>query len=315
MNQRFVQPSLIRPRTERGSPRDGEPSGPRESPEAELEQLRAALRTAAAEKAALADEARLAHAEAAAMRAQLVQAAKLASLGELVAQVAHEINNPLAFSLSHLGMLRRGMAKLSPAPGAGEPEQGSEPGRFEERLGAIGMGLERIRALVAKLQTFCRLEDGTSQPVDVAEALGVVVALLEHRMRDGIVLTTDVASPACIECDPSLFYQSVMNLLVNAIDAIDGEGEVRIRAGAVGGEYVLTVVDTGHGIPMDIRERVFEPFFTTKASGKGTGLGLSIAAAIVGSHGGTLELRAAPGRGTQAEIRLPLEQVAPRFVP
>jgi two-component system NtrC family sensor kinase len=244
-----------------------------------------------------------------------MQAAKLASLGELVAQVAHEINNPLAFSLSHLGMLRRGLGK---AQGLGTPSAADgceESGRFEERLAAIGTGLERIRSVVTKLSTYSRMEDGKSQPVDVAEALGVVAAIVEHRMHGGLVLSTDVRRPARIECDPSLFYQSVMNLVVNAIDATDGEGEIRVSAGAAGSEYVVRVVDGGRGIPDEIRARIFDPFFTTKPTGKGTGLGLSIAAAVVQSHGGSLALRAAAGRGTEAEIRLPLERVAPRFVP
>jgi len=314
VNQRSVQTSLIRPQPERTALREGEPPA-REPPDAEIEQLRTALAASRAENVVLVEAARAAQAEAAVARSQLVQAAKLASLGELVAQVAHEINNPLSFSLSHLGMLRRGLGKLQSALGALDPNGLEESSRFEERLAAIGTGLERIRVVVTRLQTYSRMEDGKSQSVDVAEALGVVVAILEHRTHAGITLGTDVRRPARIECDPSLFYQSVMNLLVNAIDAIDGEGEIRVSAGAVEGEYVVRVVDSGRGIPEELRERVFEPFFTTKPTGKGTGLGLSIAAAVVQCHGGTLALRAAAGCGTEAEIRLPLARVAPRFVP
>jgi two-component system NtrC family sensor kinase len=314
VNQRSVQTALIR--SQQGLAPLPEANSPeRQSPEAEIEQLRAALCAAHAENATLAEAALAAQAEVAAVRVQLVQVAKLASLGELVAQVAHEINNPLAFSLSHLNMLRRALAKMHAALGSPPPEGYEESSRCEERLAAIGTGLERIRVVVTKLSTYSRMEHGKSQPVDVAEALGVVAAIVEHRIHGGIMLSTDVRRPARIECDPSLFYQSVMNLLVNAIDAMDGEGEIRISAGAVGGEYVVRVVDTGHGIPEELRARVFEPFFTTKPVGKGTGLGLSIAAAVVQSHGGTLALRAAAGRGTEAEIRVPLERVAPRFVP
>ena len=314
MNQRSVQTALIRASSEVTALREGDLSE-RQSPEAEIEQLRAALCATRAENASLAEAAQAAQAEVAAARSQLVQVAKLASLGELVAQVAHEINNPLAFSLSHLGMLRRGVGKMQAALGAPVADSCDESGRFEERLAAIGTGLERIRVVVAKLSTYSRMEDGKSQPVDVAEALGVVAAIVEHRKHGGIVLSTDVRRPVRIECDPSLFYQSVMNLLVNAIDAVEGEGEIRISAGAAGGEYVVRVLDSGRGIPEEIRARIFEPFFTTKPAGKGTGLGLAIAAAFVQSHGGTLALRAAAGRGTEAEIRLPLERVAPRFVP
>lgn len=314
MNQRSVQAALIRSPSELTPLREGEPLD-RQSPEAEIEQLRAALCAARAENAALAEAAHAAQAELASARAQLVQGAKLASLGELVAGVAHEINNPLAFASSHLGMLRRSFGKMQPGPGAASAEGGDDGSRFGERLAAIGTGLERIRAVVSKLSTYSRMEDGQLQPVDVAEALDVVAAIAEHRMHGGIVLSTDVRRPTRIECDPSLFYQSVMNLVVNAIDALGEVGEIRISAGAVGAEYVVRVVDDGRGIPEELRARIFEPFFTTKPTGKGTGLGLSIAAAVVQSHGGTIALRAAAGRGTEAEIRLPLERVAPRFVP
>lgn len=283
---------------------------------AELAQMRAALHAASAENAALAVEVRNAQAELSNARVQLERAAKLAALGELVAGVAHEINNPLAFSLGHLSMLRRCIAKPSPELGAPAAESCEDVARMEERLGAIGIGLERIRAVVVKLQTYSRMEDGKRQSVDVSEALGVVIAILEHRLRNGIALTTDVRRPTRIECDPSIFYQSVMNLLVNAIDAIEVEqGSIRVSAEAAGGDYVVRVVDSGCGIPAELQARVFEPFFTTKPSGKGTGLGLSIAASIVRRHGGTLALRAVPGGGTEAEIRLPLGQVAPGFVP
>jgi two-component system, NtrC family, sensor kinase len=312
VTQRSVQPALIRAQSEREPLSEGEPPS-RELLEAEIQALRAALDVSLAENAALAEAARAAQAEAAAVRSRLVHAAKLASLGELVARVAHEINNPLSFALSHLGMLRRGNGK--PPAGVAAAESCDDSSRVEERLASIGTGLERIRVVVSKLQTYSRMEDGKSQAVDVAEALGVVTAILEHRTPGGIVLSTDVGRPARIECDPSLFYQSVMNLLVNAIDAIDGQGEIRVSAGAVGGDYVVRVVDSGRGIPDEIRQRVFEPFFTTKPVGKGTGLGLAIAAAVVESHGGTLALRAGPVCGTEAEIRLPLTRVAPRFVP
>src|SRR5690606_22434020 len=109
-----------------------------------------------------------------------------------------------------------------------------------------------------------------------------------------------------IECYPGLLNQAIMNLVSNAIDAIEGEGVVRLSSGVEGGMYEIVVADTGKGIPSELRERVLEPFFTTKPVGQGTGLGLSIAYSIVKQHGGTLELRDRAGGGTEAVVRIPL---------
>jgi two-component system NtrC family sensor kinase len=269
------------------------------------------MRTSEA-NAALADQARRALTELSTAQGQLVQAAKLAALGELVAGVAHEINNPLSFSLSHLSTLRRGVSRSLASLGEVAPGTLADSQRLEERLEAVMLGLERIKTLVVKLQTFSRLDDGKSQAIDVAEAVGTVLTILHHRMKGGIVVTTEFAKPDTIQCDASLINQCVMNLVVNAIDAIDdpnGEGNIRISAGAEGDSYVLRVIDSGLGVPAEIQDKIFEPFFTTKPVGKGTGLGLSIATAVVKKHEGTLTLTPATKGGTEAVIRIPLSRV------
>jgi two-component system NtrC family sensor kinase len=144
--------------------------------------------------------------------------------------------------------------------------------------------------------------------------VGIVLAILAHRIPEGIVVSTQFGRPETIECDPSLINQCVMNLLANAIDAIDsprGEGSIQFSAGAEGDSYVLRVVDSGHGVPSEIVDKVFEPFFTTKPLGKGTGLGLSIARAVVEKHEGSLSLTPAAHGGTEAVIRIPLGRVTP----
>jgi two-component system NtrC family sensor kinase len=278
-----------------------------------LGQARLDLRDAADTNAALAEQARHALSELATAQTQLIQAAKLAALGELVAGVAHEINNPLSFSLSHLGTLRRGLGRELERLAELDPLTRAESARVEERLDAVALGLERIKSLVVKLQTFSRLDDGEMQASNVADALATVLAILHHRIRDRVQVSTELGPPETIHCQASLFNQCLMNLLVNAIDAIeplDGEGSIHISARAEGELYVLRVVDNGRGIPPDIHGRIFEPFFTTKPEGKGTGLGLSIAASVVKKHDGTLELSSAEAGGTQAVIRLPLGRVA-----
>lgn len=242
-------------------------------------------------------------------QAQLVQSAKMASLGELVAGVAHEINNPLAFVLSHLGTVRRKLQLLETevpalqADGAREHWQ-----RAMERLQEIGPGLERIRELVIKLRTFSRLDEGERKRVSMRECVESVLTILGHRLRGGIQLETQFGPPDELDCYPSLLNQAIMNLVGNSIEAMSGEGKLLISTGQRGDDYEIAVVDSGPGVPMDIRERVLDPFFTTKPVGEGTGLGLSITYSIVRKHGGQLEISDREGGGACFLIRLPLAQ-------
>jgi two-component system NtrC family sensor kinase len=125
-------------------------------------------------------------------------------------------------------------------------------------------------------------------------------------MGERIRVETRLGEPDEIECFPGLLNQALLNLVSNAIDAIEGPGTVAVATGAEGDVYTITVSDTGQGIPDALRERVLEPFFTTKPVGQGTGLGLSITYSIVRKHGGTLELSHRDGGGTVAAIRLPM---------
>jgi two-component system, NtrC family, sensor kinase len=237
-------------------------------------------------------------------QSRLVQSAKLASLGELVAGVAHEINNPLAFVISHLQTVRGSLTHLEPEL----PERAKHWHKAQTRLVEMTGGLERIRELVLKLRTFSRLDEGERKVVNVRECVDSVLTILAHRTRDRIAIETSFEEPAQLDCFPSLLNQALMNLIANAIDAI-GQAEapkLTITGGGAGSSYLLRVVDNGCGIPEELRERVFDPFFTTKEVGQGTGLGLSITYSIIKKHGGTLQLLPAAGGGTLAEINLPL---------
>lgn len=247
-----------------------------------------------------------AYRELQATQTKLVQSAKMASLGELVAGVAHEINNPLAFAISHLDTARKSLVKL----GERVQREGTQPERWhweraDNRLGEMATGLERIRELVVKLRTFSRLDEGERKVVGVRESIESLLTLVKHRFKTRIRVVTEFGEPDRLDCYPGLLNQALLNLISNSIDAIAAEGTISIATGADGDAYRIVVADTGHGIPEAIRSRVFEPFFTTKPVGQGTGLGLSITDSIVRKHGGTLEFGDAPGGGTVATLRLP----------
>jgi two-component system NtrC family sensor kinase len=253
-----------------------------------------------------------AYAELRETQSKLVQAAKMASLGELVAGIAHEINNPLAFVLNHQATVSRALEQVEPAARPRlAPEQQRLWDKARERLGNMNEGLERIRDLVVKLRTFSRLDAGEIRTIDIGEAIESVLTLLRHRLGDRIRVTRRIGPQSELECYPGPFNQVLMNLLANAIDAIAGEGEITIATFEDDGMMHVEVVDTGKGMSDAIRERIFEPFFTTKGIGEGTGLGLSISFGIVRQHGGTLEAFSKEGEGSRMVVHLPLRQSVP----
>jgi two-component system NtrC family sensor kinase len=240
-------------------------------------------------------------------QAQLVQTAKMASLGELVAGVAHEINNPLAFVRSHVSTAQNCISKvgaeLRPAPDSPAAEQLA---RAKSRLVEAEAGLERIRELVVKLRVFSRLDEGERKEVKVSECVESVLTILRHKFEGRIEVTTHFGHPDLLDCYPSLLNQAIMNLVANSIDAIEDSGSISISTGADADGYAILIADTGHGVPAGLRDRIFEPFFTTKPVGQGTGLGLSITYSIVERHNGTIDIAPRAGGGTLASIRLPL---------
>lgn len=243
-------------------------------------------------------------------QAHLIQSAKMASLGELVAGVAHEINNPLSFCISHVQTARKDVASLSSgmnlSSGVKEEALAFHCQRALNRLDETGTGLQRIQEIVRNLRTFSRADEGERKFASMREGIESVVFMLEHKLRGRIVVNTSFGGPELVECAPSLLNQAVMNLVANAIDAINDSGEIHIATDAQEGEYIIRVTDSGQGIAPEHQERVFEPFFTTKPVGEGTGLGLSISYSIAKAHGGTLKLENAPGGGTIATLRFPI---------
>jgi two-component system NtrC family sensor kinase len=221
----------------------------------------------------------------------------MASLGQLVAGIAHEINNPLAFVMNNLFIAESGLSELNPEmePHLAEPSL-IKLRKVLERLSEMGEGLDRVKELVLDLRTFSRLDEGQFKTVDIAEKIDAVVLLLKHKM-DGRMLY----------CSPGRLRQVLTNLIANAADAIAGEGKIVISTSQTSEDFTISIRDTGAGIPAAIRSRIFDPFFTTKEVGRGTGLGLAISYGIVQDHGGSIEVESEEGIGTEFMVKIPLD--------
>ncbi|MFC3675356.1 response regulator [Ferrovibrio xuzhouensis] len=265
-------------------------------------------REAAERRAALADQLEVANQELKNTQAQLIQAAKMASLGELVAGIAHEINNPVAYVKGHADTVARLLDQIMadadvhmPPPAMARIE------KARNRTGDIADGLERVRQLVLKLRTFSRLDEGEFKKCDMRENIEAVIAILHHRLQDGITLSTDFCDDNSISCYPAPLNQVVMNLVSNAMDAVDGHGDVAIETRREAGNFKILVADNGPGIDKAIADRIYEPFFTTKPVGVGVGLGLSISYRIIQSHRGSIEVCNRPEGGALFTVSIPLD--------
>lgn len=236
---------------------------------------------------------------------QLVQSEKMASLGRLVAGVAHEINNPVSFIATSVSPLRR---RLERAASAAPADVRRLLGEAEEIVGVMARGAERTTAIVQDLRSFSRLGEATRKPVDLHDGLDTTLRLLEPRWRDRVTVHRDYGDLPAVECDPGQVNQVFMNVLANACDAVVDGGNIWIATRLDGAAATVTVRDDGHGMAPEVRDHIFDPFFTTKDVGRGTGLGLAISHQVVTGHGGRIEVESAPGAGATVRITIPLGQ-------
>ncbi|HEY8120806.1 MAG TPA: ATP-binding protein [Myxococcota bacterium] len=242
-------------------------------------------------------------------QAQLVQSEKMRSLGQLVAGVAHELNNPIGFVHANLQLLEEYVERLMRADS--DPARRRRAREAIERLLARSQeGAGRVKQIVQDLRTFSRTDQAELTQVSLNEAIQRTLALMEPRTKNGIVVERDLGDLPEVRCYSGQLNQVFMNLLMNACDAMDGRGKITVRTRPARGGVVLEFQDNGPGMSPEVRSRIFEPFFTTKPVGKGTGLGLSISHGIVERHGGTMSVESAPGEGARFTIRLPLEPPA-----
>jgi len=274
------------------------------------------------------EELRGAYRDLQATQLQLIQREKMASVGQLVAGVAHELNNPIGFISSNVATLtdfvRRLRGMLEIYQEAPLPEADRE--RIEARrrelqvdyalkyldsmLAGIREGADRTRKIVGDLRVFARTPDDVWQTIDLHEDLESSLTLLNHLVKDRITVVRDYGELGAVECVRSQIDQVFLNVLANAAQAIPGPGTITIETRAEGGIAVIRIADTGPGIPPGTIGRVFDPFFTTKPVGEGTGLGLSISYEIVTKHGGEIRAESPPDGGAAFTIRLPMTRAA-----
>lgn len=259
--------------------------------------------------------------------AQLVQSEKLRALGQFVAGIAHELNNPLGFVAANLDWLRRAIAALEGTLDA--YASAALPDAARDALAARGErerlafwraelpgvlddcadGVRRVADIVAALRVFARADRGDSwAAADLQARLERVLVLLQHRLPATVTLYRDYAPLPPVECLPGQLDQVFVNVLANAIDAVAGGGTITIRTRLAAPHALVQIADSGAGVDPALRERVFEPFFTTKPEGQGTGLGLAVSYGIVERHGGAITLDSPPGGGTVVSVVLPLQR-------
>ncbi|MCC5608247.1 HAMP domain-containing protein [Nostoc sp. CHAB 5834] len=270
---------------------------------------------------------------------QLIQSEKMSSLGQLVAGVAHEINNPVNFIYGniqytddytqHLLLLIKLYQNYYPNP---EPEikNANEEVDIEyliedlpKMLSSMKMGAKRIREIVLSLRIFSRLDEAEFKTADLHEGIDSTLLILQHRLkaqnnRPQIQVVKEYGEIPKIQCFAGQMNQVFMNLLANAIDALEECFQqelcpyplIRISSEEVNENAIIRIADNGVGIPEEIQSRLFDPFFTTKPVGRGTGMGLSISYQIITEkHGGSLQCISSPGKGAEFVIAIPIREV------
>jgi signal transduction histidine kinase len=258
---------------------------------------------------------------------QLVQSEKMASLGQLVAGIAHEIKNPLNFIYGNTGFLADYTQRLRNILEAYEklpsitPEEREQIEALKKELNYafikedlqilidnFSEGARRINAIVSDLRTFSRMDTDVLSDIDLHSSLDMSLNLLRNQYKGRVEIHKDYGGIPKIQGYSGKLSQVFMNLLSNAFHAIQEKGDVWIRTHSLNGTVVVEIEDNGMGIPKENLHRIFEPFFTTKAVGQGTGLGLSISYGIIEQHQGKIHVSSTPRQGTIFTVRLPTTQ-------
>jgi signal transduction histidine kinase len=264
-------------------------------------------------------------------QAQLLQSEKLASIGQLAAGVAHEINNPISFVFSNFGTLQTYVASLlrvlaryeaaepfiadaDVARGIADLREQVDLAFLQEDVLALMAesrdGIERVRKIVQDLKDFSRVDAHQQwQWADLHQGIDSTLNIVNNEVKYKADIVKEYGAVPEVECLPSQINQVIMNIVVNGAQAIEGRrGRITIRTGASGGNVWIEIADNGCGIPQAIQSRIFDPFFTTKPIGTGTGLGLSLSYGIIQKHRGRIEMQSEEGVGTTFRIELPIRR-------
>lgn len=256
----------------------------------------------------------------------MLQQDKMASIGQLAAGVAHEINNPMGFIISNLGTLRDYAVALNSFITESAlllTDNEALKQQFDELYARYDLpfitsdiadllhesleGADRVKHIVLDLKDFARVDDAAVKPTDLNQCVNSTVNIVRNELKYVAQLTLELGSIPPVMCNPQQINQVITNLLVNAAQAIEGHGSVTVTTGLDGEYVVLTVGDTGKGMSSETVKRIFEPFFTTKPVGQGTGLGLTISYDMVRKNGGEISVASEPGKGTTFTVRLPVQ--------
>lgn len=243
-------------------------------------------------------------------QSQLVQSEKMAALGQLVAGVAHEINTPIGSINSNNTIFEKCTLKIMECFKE-EPLNTKKTSQLlqmlEETIQFNAIACERINDIVKSLKNFARLDESELKKVNIHEGIESTLTLLRHELKGKIKIVKHFSNLPEVECYPNLLNQVFMNLLVNAIQSITGEGTVSISTNYNESDVFIAIEDTGSGIPEDIIEKIFDPGFTTKGVGVGTGLGLSICYQIIEKHKGLISVNSKAGSGSIFTITIPIK--------
>ena len=269
-----------------------------------------------------------AYADLKAAQARILQQEKMASIGQLAAGVAHEINNPIGFISSNLGTLDKYVCKITEFLNAQSEVLGSEHVaksvsdslmakrkqlKLDYVIPDIGQlikesldGADRVKKIVHDLKSFSRTDDDEYKLADINAGIESTISIVWNEIKYKAALTREFGDVPLTLCNLGQLNQVFMNILVNAAQAIEKQGEILIKTWHDSGYIHVVISDTGSGIPEDKLGRIFEPFFTTKEVGKGTGLGLSIAYEIMKKHNGDITVESTAGKGTTFTINIPV---------
>jgi signal transduction histidine kinase len=245
---------------------------------------------------------------------QLVRSEKMAALGKLVAGITHEVNTPLGIMHSNANALVYGVEKLARGIREFQSEQSEESLKqiaqsssvIEDLSNINKSACERISGFIGALKNYIRLDEADFKSVDIHEGLDSTLALIRHQHEGRITINRDYGEIPALRCRPAQMNQVFMNLLVNACEAIEGEGTISVDTRSASGQVIIRISDTGPGVTEEHLEEIFDPGFTTKGVGVGTGLGLPIARNIISDHQGQIEIQTAAGVGATVTVSLPV---------